>query len=132
MNVLKYYWKFLIWISLVTIASLLSGDSLSAVPKMPFEGFDKLIHFGMYAGLSFLLIEGNYLKNNILAGTKFLLLTIAFAIIYGSLMEILQFEMGKGRSAEFNDFIANTMGAILGVPAFALVYKKIPWLRNLR
>jgi len=126
---LKHYWKFGIWISLVTLASLLSGDSLANAPKIDIEGFDKFVHFCMYAGLSFLLIEGNYIQIRRISGTRFLLLAIGFAILYGSLMELLQYQMGKGRSAEFNDFIANTFGAVLGAPLFAVVHKKLPWLK---
>ncbi len=129
MKTLKNYWKFGVWIILVTIASLLSGDSLQNAPKFEIEGLDKIVHFCMYAGLSFLCIEGNYIQQKRIASTRFLLLAIGFAVLYGSLMELMQYQMGKGRSAEFNDFIANTIGAIMGAPLFGFVHKKLPWLK---
>jgi VanZ family protein len=127
---LAKYWKALVWISLVTIASLLSSDSLKDAPKINIEGFDKFVHFCMYAGVSFLLMEGFLLKNKKLSSLKFSLYFIGFAILYGTCMEVLQFQMGKGRSAELADFIANSLGAIAGVPAFLWGYKWIPWLRD--
>ncbi len=93
------------WLIAVTIASLISAHSIPTVGLIKIEGLDKVVHFVMYMGLCFLLLKS--IKNR---NTAILL----FCIMYGILMELLQFLISSGRSFDFFDIIANIIGANVG------------------
>ena len=78
---------------------------------------DKLLHFGAYAGLAFLLAAA--LKSlRVRHGT--LLLPMVVAAVYGCVDELSQMAV-PGRRAEVADWAADVFGAGLGVVAFGLV-----------
>ena len=83
-----------------------------------FAGADKLVHVLMYGGttLAFLF---DYAKHRLPHHTKInieLALT-ATAMVIGIVMEILQLVMRLGRSFDFNDMVANCVGAALAMVA---------------
>ncbi len=78
---------------------------------------DKLLHFGAYAGLAFLLTAT--LKSlRVRHGT--LLLPMVIAAMYGCLDELSQLPV-PGRQADIADWAADVLGAGVGVFAFAAV-----------
>tara|TARA_B100001057_G_scaffold498002_1_gene603732 strand:+ start:1958 stop:2206 length:249 start_codon:yes stop_codon:yes gene_type:complete len=78
---------------------------------------DKLIHLIMY----FILI---LLWGINLISFKFSLFKILFlTIIFGLLIEILQYLLPFGRYFDLGDIIANSVGAIIGI-IILLFYKK--------
>lgn len=76
-----------------------------------FPGIDKLLHFSIFAFLGFCFLAA-------FPRIKFRYY-IYIMLIYAVITEILQDEMGVGRSLEFFDLIADTIGFILG----HLIYK---------
>ena len=75
-----------------------------------FSGIDKILHLSIFAALGFCLIA---------AFPKMKLLYYAYIIlIYAFLTEILQDEMRLGRSGEWLDIVADTVGFFLGYYLF--------------
>lgn len=108
------YLYLLIWIGIILYGSL--SANATETPLFSFPHLDKIAHFGMYFGLTFLLIPIQSGKNKKVNSNAILL-----AIAFGLLMELIQFSMHTGRQASVYDAIANTIGSILGL----LFYRKI-------
>ena len=75
-----------------------------------FEGIDKVLHLSIFALLGFCFMA-TFPK------IKFIHY-IQIMLIYSILTEILQDEMGFGRSLEALDLVADTIGVIIGYFAF--------------
>ena len=88
--------------SLATISIGTIGSSI------PIENKDKIVHF-LFSFLFVLL--WNLAQNNI-ATIKIISILIV-AIFYGAIIETLQ-SFTAIRTADFFDFLANTLGAVLG------------------
>jgi VanZ family protein len=117
---LKYHLPVLIFCLGIFIESSFPTE---AYPKIEFELSDKIIHFGIYFAL---FLAFYYSFNN---QTKYLLLNkyslfmaLAFTSIYGASDELHQYFV-PGRSCDIFDWLADVVGAILGV-IFILIYKK--------
>ncbi len=85
-------------------------------PSFNFFEFDKLIHILIYIFL--VLFWGLYLIESNFSLKQILLIII----IFGLIIEILQYILPFGRYFDFVDFIANSVGAIIG--AFILLFYK--------
>jgi VanZ family protein len=102
------------------------------VQKSPlfFEGFDKLVHTGLFAVLAIFYAAGSIRR----WGTNTLRIEIAIkntivVVSYGALIEVLQTYVFTWRSGDWNDLFADTVGACLGifgviVTAFAINHEK--------
>lgn len=94
---------------LVTVGTLMpAGD----VPQVGRPGFDKFVHFFAFGLLSiFALFDTARYTGRL---TKRLYITVALCVAaFGGLIEILQDLLQMGRSADWADFIADTIGAFL-------------------
>jgi VanZ family protein len=106
---MKYFWKPLVWIVIITILSLLPGEDL---PKEAFiPHFDKIVHIGMYF-LSCLFFISPFRK--IHAGKGYLAAFLS-SLFIGALFEVLQNTVAKNRSGNYEDFIADLIGAALAL-----------------
>jgi len=81
-----------------------------------FQGIDKLLHFSIFAALGFFFMAA-------FPKIKFYYF-IQIILIYAFLTEILQEEMGLGRSMEILDVIADTIGCLIGYFTYKLVVKR--------
>ncbi|KIA82332.1 VanZ like family protein [Kaistella jeonii] len=97
------YWAFL------TYMLLRPGVENMELPFM-FEGIDKILHLGIFAMLGFCFMAA-------IPKIKFLYF-FQIIVIYGLLTEILQDEMHWGRSLEFLDLVADTIGCLIGYFVF--------------
>lgn len=102
-KILPIYWAFL------TFMLLKPGVENQEYPFM-FEGIDKVLHLSIFALLGFCFMA-TFPK------IKFIYY-IQIMLIYSILTEILQDEMGFGRSIEALDLVADTIGVIIGYFAF--------------
>ena len=102
-KILPIYWAFL------TFMLLKPGVENQEFPFM-FEGIDKVLHLSIFALLGFCFMA-TFPK------IKFIHY-IQIMLIYSILTEILQDEMGFGRSLEALDLVADTIGVIIGYFAF--------------
>lgn len=81
-----------------------------------FSGLDKVLHLSIFAALGFLLV-GSFPK------IKFAYF-FQIILLYGFLTEILQEEMGLGRSMEFLDVVADAIGCLIGYYTYKLLVKR--------
>jgi len=107
-----------VWLGLILYASLIPSDKLPDIQL--FKHADKVIHWCMYFGLSFLFVPAYLKKQNY--KTSYIVAFI-FALFIGILMEYLQPLISRGRSAEFADGIADGIGAISGIIAYQLLFR---------
>ncbi len=105
------YWAFL------TYMLLKSGQDIPAIGFLDFVGVDKVIHIAIFVALGGLL-KLVYPK---ISFVKFFTITL----IYSILTEILQGIMNLGRSMEFYDLIADSIGLIIGFELAKLTYSVI-------
>lgn len=109
----------LIYLVIIIILSLMPADD---VPQLVlFDGVDKLVHFCMYLGFTWLLCWSLYSGNKIVI----YYLVAILSIFWGILMEVFQLIMHYGRSFEWLDILADSIGATVGV----LVYKLMVIIR---
>lgn len=100
----------------ITILSLAPIGAPEVAQDVPF--FDKWAHFVMYGGLSFLLFYETKTRSLLLASALLL-----YACLLGGLMELCQAYLTTYRSGEWLDFVADSIGALLGC-VIALLAKK--------
>ena len=103
------------FIYLLNIAWLSLSPSYN-LPVVNIPYIDKVVHIGMYLGLSFVSGWSFDIGHKRM---KFMYLLVTGVFMYGVLMEILQRTMHNGRNFDFMDMIANLTGAILGI----LIYR---------
>lgn len=115
----KKYLYISVWTLLITYASVTSNESL---PKFQvFEHFDKVVHFCMYFGQSFLLVP-------VFSKLKFkYLFSFILAICFGLLMELVQGFLTENRSADGFDALANSIGALFGVISYRFLMQSKKW-----
>lgn len=124
MTNLKAYIPAIIWVFIILF---LSGYPGSELPKIAIWQIDKFGHIIMYGTLSFLLLfpfVKQFLAHN--KWFKISLLVILSCVLYGGLMEILQNNIFINRSGNWIDFMANTIGAIMGAVLFYSLLKILP------
>lgn len=124
---LKSFIPTLIWLIIIVVLSGYPGRDL---PKAPFDEFDKLVHLAIYAILSFLSVLGfskqshSFLLNSKLQN----FFSISFSIVIGGVIELLQEYVFINRYGDWYDFIANSLGAFLGVIGFYFMRKY--WIKH--
>jgi len=109
---------------LITYGSLGSGDEVSKVNILKFPNSDKVIH-----GLMYFLLTGSLiylLMHHFTTFThwKVYLVVLGSPIVYGLLMEMLQYILTPDRQAELLDFVANIVGTTAAF-LMALGYYKL-------
>jgi VanZ family protein len=99
---------FFAYLILITALSLWPSASMPDVILFPYA--DKLIHAGMYAGFTFLMLWAWPEK---LSGAK-QFFPLLIVIAWGFLMEIIQQYSYFGRSFDLADELANSLGFLPG------------------
>ena len=111
----NYFYIAIFWAVLIAVLSLVSLNPISE--EIIISNNDKFFHFVFYAVLSILLcLSARQTKHNVYI--------IFLVIIYGIIIEILQFLLTKNREADINDAIANSFGAITGFVFLRIVKNK--------
>lgn len=90
-------------------------------------GPDKIVHLLLFGLLSFLSLWG-YRKQLLSANTSSLtisiLLALSLTISYGALTELMQKHIFINRYGSYFDFLADSIGCVLGVSVFCFYLKK--------
>ncbi len=110
---IKKYIKSIVWAVLILYLSLANLNDNELVKELFFPYSDKIAHIGVYAIFTFLLMSEYKIK-------KKQLFPLFITIVYGVLMEFLQYALTTYRSLELFDILANTIGAF----AAWYIYKK--------
>ncbi|MGS2737859.1 VanZ family protein [Sinomicrobium sp. M5D2P17] len=107
------------WVVTVTILSLAPPSDL---PSVTYPHLDKIVHFIFYC--IFLILWYYALRGGNTFGPvkkKPLMIAFLIAFVYGTVIEVLQYTMAKGRSGDILDALANTTGMICGIFTVILV-----------
>ncbi|WP_406626683.1 VanZ family protein [Portibacter marinus] len=88
----------------------------SSVPSISWGSglaLDKIVHILIYAIYTILL--GRYLKEVKLIKWNDYAVAVVFSILFGSLMEVMQYYLSPSRFFDILDIIANIIGSLLGL-----------------
>ena len=124
----KNFTTFLKWLPALLIFMIsLYLSSQPIIQKMPsFPFADKIVHFICFGGLAFWVAFGCNISGFRL---KEIILPSFIVSFYGIIDEIHQ-SFTPGRSSTVSDWIADTLGAILGSFAFFLLVKILKNWKN--
>jgi VanZ family protein len=113
--VVKNYWLAILWTIGIIVLSTMPPDDIPETKLSLIPHFDKVVHFLMYAGLTFLILRKNsvYFKNK--NQSIVLFFSILFCFLTGFLLEIIQNSFIIGRIFDIFDVLANTIGIISAV-----------------
>lgn len=114
------------WVVIITMLSLFSFSEMdldTGSLNVPYA--DKIVHFTFYMvfGVAGSLSLRERTMGN-LGLRKTLLIVLVFAILYGILMEVLQYTLTMDRMAELGDVLANTLGAFAGIGLIRWIFSK--------
>jgi VanZ family protein len=106
---------------------ILTGLPGSVFPHVkPIVGLDKVVHFLMYACFAFACIWGyrrQFVANGAAYQKKALLLTLVISIAYGGFTELLQEFFIPKRTGDWIDFLADSLGTVVGALIFYLFFR---------
>jgi VanZ family protein len=107
------------WWPVALAATIFLASSRSQIAGPSIEGSDKVVHFAVYGLLATLTVRLG-------RGWKAVVLTVLLVSAYGASDEWHQ-SFTPGRSVEFEDWLADTLGGALAVALYTLW----PWYRRL-
>lgn len=118
-NIIKHFWRSAMFLM---FTMFLFSHKFKSSGKPGFPHFDKLVHFGLFCLLAFLvLFDFNRSRNKSVSVNVWIIL--AGLVMYGALVEVVQGVFMSYRSGSIYDLIFDTLGAFLGAYVFVL-YKK--------
>ncbi len=109
-----------IWTAVIVVLSAISGSTMKKMMVVDFFGIDKLGHLIMYGILTWLWILA---LRTYTSKKRSIYFALAISIFLGLLMEIGQRYLFSGRSFEYDDMMANTIGSLLSIGIFSMVNK---------
>ena len=131
--------KVLLWSAILYTLALTLGSLIKPVQLVdrPFKFMDKLLHAGAYFGLTILWV-GCFIMYNWFfksqwsrRGTlKNLGLVALLAVIYGTIIELLQGTMTDYRTPDGWDILANSVGVLLALLLLSLFINKLELLKS--
>ena len=121
---LRYQYLAILWAIFILIVCLMPPQSESKGLSF-FEGFDKLVHTGLFFVLTVLLFYGKAqqqlsYKYGLLTFVKIILLTA----ILGGGVELLQWKVFTYRSGEWWDFFSDMVGVGMGIFSYIFLHSK--------
>ncbi|WP_363321515.1 VanZ family protein [Plebeiibacterium sediminum] len=117
MYTLKTYWRTILVICIILFLSLMNVNKVLPSEVKFFKHFDKIVHFLMYFGLSFIFFIENYVNKNSIRKYWIIIDTI----LIGISIEFLQFLLTNYRSGNFYDAVFNSIGVLAGSILFILM-----------
>lgn len=106
---------FISWVVLITLLSLFSFSNTD-LPSVKIPNIDKLVHFTFYSVATVLGVLSLKEFFNVKKVKSLIVWYLVFSLIaYGIIIEVLQSTVTVTRSAEFLDFVANTIGVFAGL-----------------
>lgn len=115
-KMLYYIGKYPFSLAMMATVTYLSLMNPPSVEMLPFSGWDKVVHFGMYGGVSgiiwleCLFSQRRKAKPDPRRGFVFAGLCPA---VMGGMLEIGQCVWTENRSGDWMDFVANTGGVVV-------------------
>ena len=122
----RSYWAALLWAAFILVVCSLPGYDLPNLNFWDIDYIDKLEHMTVFAILGFLMVYGfdrHYFGMSISPSTKVLWGFIILASAFGGFTEILQGLFFPTRFADVFDFVADSLGGVLGTILGNLYFK---------
>lgn len=117
---IKAFLPAFLWLLLITILSVMPGVQL---PSFHLFAADKLAHAAVYGVLTWLLLRAYVLTRQVPLTRWKQALLLGLSTFYGVLMEFVQYAFIPGRFYEYDDMLANAIGAVMGWFCFKWVVK---------
>lgn len=107
------------WFIVMCILFFLPGSDLPQANWLDAIYFDKWVHIGLFAMLTFLWRSAFDLDLN-----HYNWIILFTAILYGLSVEFIQRYWIPNRSFDLFDLLADTVGSIIGLAVWSVIYKK--------
>ena len=112
----------LLWALIILILCAIPGKD---IPEVSIINFDKFVHASLFFVLLLLTVRGFSLQTDVVLLHNFPKTTaFVLCVIYGGTIELMQGAFFVDRTADINDFVANSFGCLAG----SLLYDKIATL----
>jgi VanZ family protein len=122
----KYTRWSLLWALFILILCAIPGRDLPKVSVLELLNFDKFVHASLFFVLLLLTVRGFSLQTAITALHKSpKIMAFALCVIYGGTIELMQGAFFLERTADLNDFIANSFGCFIGIIIYDKIEKKV-------
>ena len=113
---LKIFTPPLLWALLIAILCGMPGKDIPSISWLELLSFDKWVHAGIFFIQAVSLIKALRKQPSFeLLRHHNIKIALLFCLFYGGVLEILQGAVFVDRSADLNDFIANSTGAIVAI-----------------
>lgn len=113
-----------LWALALLLVCMLPGNRL---PQEPVVNADKIFHAIAFGLLAYLWVRGWKLQQtSALIRSRAWPLALLCTIAFGGLIELLQETLAQNRSADWLDWLFDSLGAIAGVSFYSLLV----WLRK--
>ncbi|HOZ88164.1 MAG TPA: VanZ family protein [Bacteroidia bacterium] len=101
-----------LWALFIFVLCATPGQYVPSADWLDLLSFDKLVHAFMFFILCSLLFTGasRYEKKSVL-----IVLFLLTAVAYGGMLEIMQAKCFSNRSADWQDFVANSFGCLVAL-----------------
>ncbi len=119
----KFFLPGILWFALIFWIISVPGSSIPQTPLLEIPHFDKLVHFGLFTIFVIFLNFGFYKQNTPLFHKYHYNISLLIGVLYGAATEILQHIFFVSRHGNLADFVANTLGCILGTVLFFYMTK---------
>ncbi len=121
----RYFIIPVVWALAILVLYSIPGFDLSYEEPWDLLRLDKIAHMGLFAVMFLVLMvafrkQGSYRRLKFHARKFSLILTL----LYGAVLEFYQGAFFIERSSDLLDFIANSVGAFLGLLLFRILYGK--------
>lgn len=115
----------MLWALIILILCGIPGRDIPHISFLELLSFDKFVHAGIFFVLILLTIRGFFLQTDfVLLKKRALIIALVICVIYGGLTEIMQGVVFEERSADVYDFIANSVGCLIGTFFYKPMEKK--------
>lgn len=118
----KHFIAAFAWTVFITVLCLVNSSSLDSIDVIELSGKDKIAHASFY--FVFTIAWYLFFKSRYGNSTKIRISVFFLGVVYGGLIEIVQYLFTSERSADIMDALANAVGSAFAIACIWL-YSKI-------
>jgi len=118
-----------IWALIIFILCSMPSTAIPTFHWLDLLSFDKFVHASIFFVLQILLMRGLSLQTSFAKiQSNYKMVSLFSSIMYGGMMELMQYYLLSSRSGDVLDFIANAFGCLIGLLIFKKIKNKILFL----
>ena len=107
----KAYWRSISIAVIIFILTTIAVSDFKNIPETPFVGTDKIAHFGVFFILAiFLMVDVQ--KHTNLGLSKIIIIVLMICLVYGGMIELIQYWFIESRTGSLLDLLANNLGSL--------------------